>query len=401
MPDHLLDDHEPEQPGHPGSTGDAASPPDQAPDEEALAAEPPADGESVEVDTRPKPPPGLREAVVVEPSEPLPEASDVPPPPIEQMQFGPPDALVARLAAEEPPVHILDDTAEMVAAVSRSAARPLLLGVIMLGTLCICLMLVALAGFAGYRDGLATNDYRVTQTLATGIAEQYATGVADFQSGNFELAIARLEWIVKTIQPAPDYLRDSPALLAMASTMNAYTPTPTATGTPTPTAIPEPTLIPADVETPEPTGADPAYLYEQAETAMRQSDYEAAIEWLESLRGLDTGYRAAEATAMYMEALTRLGRMYLRGQNTDGEDQLARGVLLIYRADEIGMVEPASLLYEADFAERYLNARNYISGGNYAAAVPVLDVLCNENCDWAYRGVSVRDLLEQAQAGGG
>jgi hypothetical protein len=78
---------------------------------------------------------------------------------------------------------------------------------------------------------------------------------------------------------------------------------------------------------------------------------------------------------------------------------LARGVFLIYRADELGTVEPASWLYEADFGERYLNARNYVNGGNYAAALPILQTLYDENPNWSYRGVSVSDLYERAQAG--
>jgi hypothetical protein len=80
---------------------------------------------------------------------------------------------------------------------------------------------------------------------------------------------------------------------------------------------------------------------------------------------------------------------------------LQRGVLLIYRADEIGTVEPPELFGEAIFVEMYLNARSYVNGGNYAAAIPVLEELCNINCGWSYHGLSVRDLLDQAQAGGG
>ena len=48
--------------------------------------------------------------------------------------------------------------------------RPLLLITVMVGMVCLCVSMIGLASFAGYRDGLATNDARVTQTLATGIA---------------------------------------------------------------------------------------------------------------------------------------------------------------------------------------------------------------------------------------
>jgi tetratricopeptide (TPR) repeat protein len=330
--------------------------------------EPPVDA----ADTKPKAPPGLR-------------------------QTGAADTQSAQLAAAEPPIDSLADTAEMVIRARRSAAHPLLLVMVMLSAVCLCLALVSMAGYAGYRDGLATNDVQITQTLATGIAEQYAAGVSDLQNGNPELAKARFAWIVQTIQPAPAYLRDSVQMLAMASTMSAYTPTPTVAPSPTPAPI---LTAPAVSVTPQ--GPDPAALYDQASSAMIVAHYEEAIEWLESLQAIAPTYRAQEAQAMYLEALTEQGKIYLRGLNEDGEDRLARGVLLIYRADAIGEVDPPGLLYEAQVAERYLNARYYINGGNTSAALPILEQLCSESettCDWSYRGVSIRDLLEQAQSG--
>ena len=135
------------------------------------------------------------------------------------------NAVHAALAAEEPPIDSLSDTAETLA-LAHTPARALLLAVVMLGTACLCLMLVSFAGFAGYRDGLATNDVKITQTLATGIAEQYATGVADLEQGYAELAAARFGWIVETVQPPTQYALNSAALLATARAISSYTPTP-------------------------------------------------------------------------------------------------------------------------------------------------------------------------------
>lgn len=315
-----------------------------------------------------------------------------------------PAGLHERLAAEEPPRTLLADTAEMrPIAVARPPARPLLLAIVLLGPVCVCLLLVGLAGVAGYRDGLATNDVKITQTLATGIAEQYGTGVAEMNAGSYEMAAIRFQWIVETLQPAPEYMLNSREMFALASTMGAVTPLAPATVTPdsTETLSPTETAAPTTAAgtSPTPSGPDPEDMYQRAQNAMAISDYEEAIEWLEALQAFAPDYRPQETQAMLMDALTLLGGMYLRGSNPDGEDQLARGVLLIYRADEIGTVEPSSWLYEADFAERYLNARNYVNGGNYAAALPILQTLCDENCEWAYRGVSVRNLLERAQSG--
>jgi hypothetical protein len=366
------------------------SQPDDSADQDAeITAQPaPSPGESLDDQAVP----AFAGLLIDEP--PLAEGDTRPRAPV-----GPEEAL----AAEEPPLDSLMDTAEIM--VRRPAARPLLLIVVMAGTLCLCMMLVSLAGFAGYRDGLATNDAKVTQTLATGIAEQYAIGVTELQQGKAELAAARFAWIVETIQAPTQYALDSPGQLALARTIEAYSPTPspvpTQTFSPTFTPSPPPTLMPSV----EPTATlslmqDPAYLYDQAALAMQVTHYEEAISWLDALRALAPDYRAAEARAMLIEALTKQGRIYLRGQNMDGEDMLARGVLLIYRADELGPVEPPDLLGEANFVEMYINARNYVTGGDYARALPVLEELCRMNCGWSYHGVSVQDLLDSAQSGG-
>ncbi len=343
-------------------------------------------------ESEPTPSPEQHIPPVPTPSErgrPSPYAASYAPPPIGH-PLPPPEDQVARLLADP----------EEWAAAQRSpapSARLLIVGVVMASTLCLCLAMVGMAGFAGYRDGLATNDARITQTLATGIAQQYATGVADLQGGYAELAEARFAWIVETLRAPTQYALDSPIQLAVARTVAAYTdtPLPTATWTPTPTPTASPT--PAATPTPDPL-QNPAYFYEQAETAMRLADYEAAIEWLDALVALDPTFRPEEVRALLLQALTQQGKIYLRGQNVDGEDKLARGVYLVYRANDLGEIED-TLLGEAIFVEKYVNARNYVNGGYYDAAIPILEELCSINCGWSYHGVSVRNLLEQAQAG--
>ncbi len=321
---------------------------------------------------------------------PSPYAASYAPPPLGYAP-PPPDEQVARLLAEP------EEWAAAEPPIPAPSARLLIVGVVMASTLCLCLALVSMAGFAGYRDGLATNDARLTQTLATGIAQQYATGVSDLQAGYAELAEARFAWIVETLRAPTQYALDSPIQLAVARTVAAYTdtPIPSATLTLTPTLTPPPTQ-PA-TPTPNPL-QDPAYFYNQAETALRLANYEDAIEWLDALTALDPAYRAEDVRALLIKALTQQGKIYLRGQNQDGEDKLARGVYLVYRASDLGEIED-TLLGEAIFVEKYVNARNYVNGGYYTAALPILEELCGINCEWSYHGVSVRNLLEKAQAG--
>ncbi len=309
------------------------------------------------------------------------------------------------------PMPAADDTSPRPPGPGGTPARALLTLMVMALTLCICVTAVGLASLAGYRDGLATNEAKSTQAVATDIAEQYAAAVEDMDAGLFELAITRFEWIVETVRPPARYLGDSAARLSIARTAAAVTPTPSAAPTEaatlTPTLTPEPTRTPvpapATEATPAPDMSDPEYLYEEAARASRLGRYEEAIEWLRSLQALDPNHRPQEAHTMLMEALTLQATIYLRGANEDGEDRLARGVLLVYEASDLGRVEPQGLLYEADVAERYLNARSYLNGGDYAQAIAILEQLCAEadsTCNWGYRGTSVRDLLERARAGG-
>jgi hypothetical protein len=259
---------------------------------------------------------------------------------------------------------------------------------------------------AGYRDGLATNDARATQTLATAIADQYAIGVTNLQQGYAELAADRFSWIVETIQAPTQYARDSRLQLAVARTMAAYTPTPSPTTPPAATETPTltPTLPPSptvEVTSTFDPMLDPAYLYQQAMVSSGVFRYEETIEWLDALIALDPAHRAGEVRAMLLTALTEQGKIYLRGQNTDGADMLVRGVRLIYRANELAPGEYAELNGEAIFVEMYINARNYVNGGYSSEALPILQELCSINCGWSYQQVSVRDLLDQAQAGTG
>jgi hypothetical protein len=336
---------------------------------------------------------------------------DEPPVSPEDTQPRPSAGLHEHLAAEEPPFDPAADTSETPAWLP-SSARWVLIMSVFAGTLCMCALMVGFAGFAGYRDGLATSDANVTQTLATGIAQQYAIGVKDLDQGYAELAAARFEWIVETIQAPTEYAQDSAVQLAVARTMAAYTPTPQPTQSSTPSPLPSEAVPTADSLTETAQSAtptlnpleDPDYLYNQAQTAAGLTRYEEAIEWLDALLALDPDYeRAAEAKAMLMHALTEQGKIYLRGLNKDGEDMLLRGVQLVYRAQDLGEI-PGTLYGEAIFVERYVTARSYVNGGNYDAALPILRDLCDQNCKWGYPNVNpvtVRDLLTAAQNGAG
>lgn len=268
----------------------------------------------------------------------------------------------------------------------------MLAGVLMLSS-CLCISIIGLSSVAGIQDALKSVGTQSASTREAALSTQYALGNDDLREGRYEMAEIRFSAILATMTAYPDV----PQKLGEVQAVLSYTPTPSPSLTPTftPTATPE--AAQQSNGTPLPPEQDPAQLYAQAESAMVAGLYEEAIRWFDALVLIDPTYRRAEVAEGRLNAHIAQGRLYLRGRNEDGQDRLAQGVQLINRAAELGEV-PLELVYEADFVARYVAARSYIEGGALAQAAEVLRILCDENCDWSYQGVSVRELL--ARAGG-
>ncbi|NJL92969.1 MAG: hypothetical protein HC915_04230 [Anaerolineae bacterium] len=249
---------------------------------------------------------------------------------------------------------------------------------------CLCASIILLAGFAGVRDAYTAISTQAVQTREAEVATQYARARSEIEAGEFELAAERLEFVATR---APGY-RDAEQQLAVVQLRLSATPTFTPTQPEPPSATP-----------PEQPGGTPdapfapATLYSQGESALGVALYEEAIAWFEALRQTDPEYRRAEVRQNLIDAYTRQGTLYLRGQNADGADRLAVGVQYIYRATDLGYSGP--LITEADFVELFLTARGYLEGGLVEQARPVLNRLCELNCSWSYRGVSIEALVQQ------
>lgn len=355
-------------------------------------------------DTQPKAPDGLRESQSNSAPTP-PRAMPAVPPPVQSDAPTPPSGMnpvVVDLPSGEypaapyyPDAPPYPEQAEIAEPKLACGSVVMLLGVLLFsGFLCLSILLLAVV--AGGRDELRAIQTQAAQTDVARVSTQYALGLRDLEGENYEMAAIRFNDVLNIM---PDY-RDAPERLAEAQSILAYTPTPQPT-TPPPTFTPDPqTDLAADPES-SPTqasltgsGLSAEELYNLAQTAQLSSDFEAAIRWLEVLRLTDMTYRRAEVQEQLLNAHISLGRSYLRGTNADGSDQLARGVQLIYRANELGTVPP-DLQYEADFVARYISARSYVEGNLNQQAREVLTRLCEESCDWSYRGVSVRALLTQ------
>lgn len=305
----------------------------------------------------------------------------------------------------------LDTTNLLDADESQTPRVPCLLGVTVLGlTVCMCAVVMLMAAVAGYRDELDDIQTEEAAAIRATSAVQYELALNDIAAGNWPIAYERLQFIDDRV---PDF-QDTDQLLAQAALQLSMTPTPSPTSTPTaPTFTPTPTPTNTLAVSLTPTLSPVEEAFQQGESFHSFRRWEDAIEMLEIVRDLDPTYRSREVAQMLFDAYNQQSRIYFAGGNPIEQasalglpgNQLARGLQLHRKALALLEATPSVGratdldLYTAGFVDRFLNAQRLVDGGNRAAALPILEGLCSENCDWGYRGLSVRDLLNQAQSG--
>ncbi|MBN1303021.1 MAG: hypothetical protein JXA13_01195 [Anaerolineales bacterium] len=158
-------------------------------------------------------------------------------------------------------------------------------------------LIIGFGGFGGYQSGisdrLAAQQSQQTQDLA----DQYARALVDIQSGNYEQARQRLEYIIKYDAAFPG------AVEKLAETMVLMT-IPTATNTPT--------LTP----TPDIRGVDA--LYSSAKQFIAAQDWPSALTTLDQVRIEDPTYKTAEVDGMYYFSLRNHGVNLINQGNLEG-----------------------------------------------------------------------------------
>ena len=226
-------------------------------------------------------------------------------------------------------------------------------------------LIVSGAVYAGWNTGLATARAESTAAMQDYARQQCDRIPSDLLGGNLRLAQSRLEHLAK--------LRQTPACLPlMASTatvvflLSASSPTlpPTATATATPlppTAAPA-TLAPTRAPTATAPSVDiaagfdlPALLAE-AQGALRQRDYPAAIDTLDAIISIDGDFQRDSVQRLMMEALTAQALALYRS------GRLSEAIVLTDRAEELGNIDD---LYH----ERYI-ALLYLAGQRYKTSNP-------------------------------
>ena len=264
----------------------------------------------------------------------------------------------------EPPVQAGDTQPRRPIAVPeeerRGCANPMLLVIVALMLLGIFVSMVALAAFAGYRDGGVTRRTQNAVALFGTLDGQATLAWQDLGTENYELADARCKYLIE-IKPEYPGMRNciSTAQAAINATPT-FTPTAPATATPIPTVEAAPTT--SGVITPD-------QLLARADDQIGKGDNEAARKTLEALRGLDITFHRKEVEDKLITVYLTLAQKYeYEGRlgelvNVVSYAELIRDLSLDPNTQKWPITKDASVLY--------ISAKNYAGAQNFTQAVLV------------------------------
>lgn len=248
-----------------------------------------------------------------------------------------------------------------------------------LALVALALLIVALAGLAGWTSGQQEAQEIVAVTQAARVSDQIARIPADVAAGNTQLLAARLKFLAE-LTPAVAGL---PQLRLTATTLAQ----PTATLTPGPTATP---TITATVVAPQTVQWQPDELWRQARAAIGLGDYQEGVDLLQALEALAPDYRPQAVRELILATLTKQAQRLFRS-----EERLAEAILVTDEAIRYGLSRDSGLRYERHVAVLYLEARSMLTRGP-AAAVPALRAL--HEVAPGYRNGEARQLLVEQYA---
>ena len=221
-----------------------------------------------------------------------------------------------------------------------SPRRPALL--IVVGLL-LLLGVVGLAGFAGYQAGLTERNSTEQATRAADLLMQYNLGLADMNSGHYDLAATRFEYILGVDPAYPG----AAGQLARAQAQLHITPTAPAV----------PTL----------SGDTPAAILAVAEQQAAAGNWDGVISQVALLHAADPAYEVVRADGLLFVALRNRGVARIQG------DSMEEGIFDLTQAEAFGPLDSEAVNYRA-WARLYLAAQSYW-GVNWETAVQILQQL--------------------------
>ncbi len=247
-----------------------------------------------------------------------------------------------------------------------------LIGVVALG---FALLIMILAGAAGWTSGQRIAQANATATQFTTINEQINRIPLDLGGGNLILAGVRLQYLA-TLTPGVSGLNEliGTATAVYLTNQPTLTPTPSPTETPAPTqtSAPEATLEAGTAAQGSGVSFDLNGLLKEAQDAIAVRDWDTAIDALDVIIRADRSFQANTVRTLMNQALTQKALVLFRSGATG---DLAEAILLTDRAEEFGNID--DLAYESYIAGLYLEAISAV-GINYPQAIRALSQLYSQ-----------------------
>ncbi len=225
---------------------------------------------------------------------------------------------------------------------SRSSWRPLL------WVLPIAILLLGAAAAVGYFVGQSERDQAETEQVTSIVQEQFTLGLVDLEQERYDVARQRFEYIIQldpSFPEAPERLAE--ALLGLSEPLAAPT---------SPPVTPTPNLSPVQD------------IFDQAQAAFEDGDWDLTIAHLLAMRAKDSEFRAVEADGLMYAALRN------RGIRRISQDKLLEeGIYDLSLAESFALLDEDAYNWRS-WAQLYLTANSFY-GLNWERAAFYFEVV--------------------------
>ena len=201
------------------------------------------------------------------------------------------------------------------------------------------LAIVLTGGLLGYWSGIQDRQANEATQVALVVEEQFNLGVQNMEEGRYYIAQQHLQYVLELNPNYPGIIDKLTEVELILNTTATPTPAPTETATPIPI-------------TPTPDTRGEAELFAQAEDYIKNEEWSAAIETLETLRKRSPEYRAIDVDGMLYVSLRQ------RGVQKISEGNLESGIYDLSLAERFGILDT-----EADSWRTW--AQYYIRGASF------------------------------------
>jgi hypothetical protein len=192
------------------------------------------------------------------------------------------------------PSHLRADTQPVPPLTPRKRKSPILLWI--LGMIILLSLGIFVGGLTGYQSAKRSINNDSTAKMAQDLIDQFILGIQDMDSGRYDGARQRLEYIVYNDPSFPGAIDKLAEVLRILNITATPTPLrPTATPTPTPNPTPTRDLRPVQD------------LFTQAQIALADGNWKTVIDLLTNLRKADLNYSTTRVDGLLYLALRNQG----------------------------------------------------------------------------------------------